>query len=132
MKKIHMLATVAIALTVSACGYNRDDRLAGGAATGAATGAVVGAVAGPPGVVAGAAIGGVAGGAIGVATTPSEVNLGRPVWNNPEVHVGRRGRAGGSAEVRATQQDLASRGLYDGPIDGVMGPRTRAAMARAQ
>lgn len=136
--RMNVIGAAALALTVAACGYTREDRVTGGAATGAATGAAVGALGGPPGMLAGAAIGGVAGGVTGAATTPSEVNLGRPVWNNPEVRVGGSQASGtrtasrGSASVRRTQQDLASRGLYDGPIDGVMGPQTRAAMARSQ
>lgn len=132
--RLNLVGAAALALTVAACGYTREDRVTGGAATGAATGAAVGALAGPPGMLAGAAIGGVAGGVTGAATTPSEINLGRPVWSNPEVRVG--GRSGSSArrtsvasaEVRRTQEDLAARGLYNGPIDGIMGPQTRAAM----
>lgn len=132
--RLNLVGASVLALTVAACGYNREDRVTGGAAAGAATGAAVGALAGPPGLVAGAAIGGVAGGVTGAATSPSQVNLGRPVWNNPEVHVGGRSSSSttrssvASAEVRRTQQDLASRGLYNGPIDGRMGPQTRAAM----
>jgi hypothetical protein len=37
------------------------------------------------GALAGAAIGAGAGAATGYATSPSDVNLGRPVWSNPEV-----------------------------------------------
>lgn len=133
--RLNLVGAAALALTMTACGYTREDRVTGGAATGAATGAAVGALAGPPGMLAGAAIGGVAGSVTGAATTPSEVNLGRPVWSNPEVRVG--GRSGSttrrssvaSAEVRRTQEDLAARGLYSGPIDGIMGPQTRAAMS---
>jgi len=138
--RLNLVGATALALTLAACGYSREDRVTGGAAAGAATGAAVGALGGPPGMLAGAAIGGVAGGVTGAATTPSEVNLGRPVWNNPEVRVGGSSttasrtshRPVASAEVRRQQQDLAARGLYSGPIDGVAGPQTRAAMARSQ
>ena len=37
-----------------------------------------------------------------------------------------------SADVRATQQQLRAAGMYDGPIDGVWGPETRAAVERFQ
>ena len=49
-KTLSLIAAAGLALAVSACGHNVEQR----AATGAATGAVVG---GPVGVVAGAAVG---------------------------------------------------------------------------
>lgn len=49
-KTLSLIATAALAVAVSACGHNVEQR----AATGAATGAVVG---GPVGAVAGAAVG---------------------------------------------------------------------------
>lgn len=88
-----MNRTMRIALVVSGlallagCGTNKTDRTAGGAATGAGTGALVGAIAGPPGAVVGAAVGAAAGGATGAVTSPKQVNLGKPVWDN-NMHVG--------------------------------------------
>jgi len=72
------LAIVSLAFLVSACGVTPGDRAVSGAGIGAAGGAVVGAMVGDP--FAGAAIGAVAGGAVGAATTPSQVDLGKPVW----------------------------------------------------
>ena len=45
-------------------------------------------------------------------------------WNNPD-------RAQ-SAEVRAMQEALKDRGYNPGPIDGLMGPRTAAALREYQ
>jgi len=73
---------IAIALagcTLAACGTTTGDRGLSGAGIGAATGAVAGALVGAP--LAGAAIGAGAGAAIGATTSPSTVDLGRPVWD---------------------------------------------------
>jgi hypothetical protein len=83
--KLHMMGVAALALSLAACGTDRTERVQGGAATGAATGAGVGALAGPVGVVAGAVIGGGAGALTGATTSSNDVNLGRPVWKDPEV-----------------------------------------------
>jgi peptidoglycan hydrolase-like protein with peptidoglycan-binding domain len=37
-----------------------------------------------------------------------------------------------AADVRAAQEQLRAAGMYDGPIDGVWGPETRAALERYQ
>ncbi|HEY5208324.1 MAG TPA: glycine zipper family protein [Stellaceae bacterium] len=71
-------AVVGLGLLVSACGYTTSDRALSGAGIGAVGGAVVGAMVGAP--LAGAAIGAAAGGVTGAATTPSQVDLGKPVW----------------------------------------------------
>ncbi|MDO9709582.1 hypothetical protein [Paracraurococcus lichenis] len=80
-----VLGAAALAVTLAACGTNSTDRTTGGAAAGAATGAGIGALGGPVGALAGAAIGGGAGAITGATTSPNEVNLGKPVWSNPEV-----------------------------------------------
>jgi hypothetical protein len=80
-----LLGAAAVVLAVATCGTRQPDRTTGGGATGAATGAAVGALGGPVGALAGAAIGAGAGAATGYATSPGDVNLGRPVWSNPEV-----------------------------------------------
>jgi hypothetical protein len=147
--KAKLLSAAALGLLVAACGTNTSDRVGGGAAAGAATGATVGAVGGPVGVLGGAAIGAGAGAATGALTTPEQVNLGRPVWNDPEVRVGGRSPASGSSasssgssysggsvssgggrsssNVREVQQALNSRGA-NVSVDGVMGPQTRNAL----
>jgi osmotically inducible lipoprotein OsmB len=69
---------VVAAMSLSACGYSTGDRALSGAGIGAAGGAVAGALVGAP--LAGAAIGAGAGAATGEVTSPSAVNLGKPVW----------------------------------------------------
>ena len=59
---------------LAACGTQMGDRLASGAMIGAGTGAVVGPV--------GAGVGAIAGAAVGAVASPSQVNLGKPVWND--------------------------------------------------
>ena len=81
ISKFALLATIAL---LSACGSSEPGRVEGSAATGAATGAAVGLVGGPIGVVAGAVIGGGAGAIAGAATTPKQVDLGKPVWQESE------------------------------------------------
>jgi len=87
MHSAPFLAATAVVLLLAGCGTNTRDRAEGGAATGAATGAVVGALGGPVGVGVGALVGAGTGAATGAATMPDQVNLGKPVWNNPETNV---------------------------------------------
>jgi len=133
--KTRMLGAVALGLMVAACGTNPEDRVTGGAAAGAATGAGVGALGGPVGALAGAAIGGGAGAVTGAVTEPSQVNLGEPVWNDPNVRVpgvtndrSRSGSMHASSDTRELQRALSQRGHDVGPIDGIYGPRTRQAV----
>jgi hypothetical protein len=72
---------------LAACGTQPKERTTGGAAAGAASGAAVGALAGPPGMAVGALVGGGAGAVTGAATSPNDVNLGKPPWTNPETRV---------------------------------------------
>jgi hypothetical protein len=81
------IAAVGALVLLAACGTNEKERTTGGAAAGAATGAGIGAIAGPPGMALGAVVGGGAGAVTGATTSPSDVNLGKPVWNNPDARV---------------------------------------------
>lgn len=72
------LTLVVAALALSGCGETAGDRGLSGAGIGAAGGAVIGAMVGAP--LVGAAIGAGAGAAAGVATSPSAIDLGKPVW----------------------------------------------------
>jgi osmotically inducible lipoprotein OsmB len=72
------LIVAAIALT--GCGTSPGDRGLSGAGLGAAGGAVIGALVGGP-VLAAAAIGAGAGAVAGLATSPSRVDLGKPIWD---------------------------------------------------
>ena len=73
-------AILAGALAVSGCGTSTGDRGLSGAGLGAATGAVIGALVGGP-VLGAAAIGAGAGAVAGMVTKPSQVDLGKPVWD---------------------------------------------------
>lgn len=75
---ILVAATTVAMLGLSACGTDPGERALTGAGVGAASGAVIGAAVGNPAL--GAAVGAVAGGVGGAATSPDQVNLGRPVW----------------------------------------------------
>jgi osmotically inducible lipoprotein OsmB len=62
------------ALLVSACGTQLGDRMASGAAIGGSAGLVAGGVGAIPGAVIGAGV--------GALTSPDQVNLGEPVWDD--------------------------------------------------
>jgi osmotically inducible lipoprotein OsmB len=79
MKRVGFkLAIVVSLLALAACGETTGDRGLTGAGIGAAVGAVGGAMVGAP--LAGAAIGAGVGAATGALTSPSSVDLGKPVW----------------------------------------------------
>ncbi len=63
---------------LAACGHTTGDRALSGAGIGAAGGAVAGALVGAP--ATGALIGAGVGAATGALTSPSQINLGRPIW----------------------------------------------------
>jgi osmotically inducible lipoprotein OsmB len=71
-------SVMALGLLLSACGSTTSDRAVSGAGIGAVAGVVGGALIGAPAI--GAAVGAAAGGTIGAVTTPSDVDLGKPVW----------------------------------------------------
>ncbi len=68
----------AVGIALSGCGTTPGDRGLSGAGIGAAGGAVIGAMVGAP--LAGAAIGAASGAVVGAATSPSAIDLGKPVW----------------------------------------------------
>jgi osmotically inducible lipoprotein OsmB len=74
MKNVLLAATAAMAL--AGCGTQMGDRMASGAAIGGGAGAVFGGVGAVPGAVIGAAVGGL--------TSPDQVNLGEPVWDDED------------------------------------------------
>lgn len=79
MKRI-MLAVVLPALlsALGACGSSTGDRAISGGAIGAGAGALGGFMIGAP--IEGALIGGAVGAGTGALTSPSQINLGRPLW----------------------------------------------------
>jgi hypothetical protein len=72
LKKIILAAVATTAL--AGCGTQMGDRLASGAAIGGSAGLVAGGVGVIPGAIVGAAVGGL--------TSPEQVNLGKPVWDD--------------------------------------------------
>jgi phage tail tape-measure protein len=80
MTMITKIAVVGAVVLLAGCGASEPGRVQGGAAAGAATGATVGLVGGPVGVVVGGVVGGGAGAIAGASTTPKQVDLGKPVW----------------------------------------------------
>ena len=87
MRKLMVVAAIGATVMLAGCGYGERERTTGGAAAGAATGAAVGVVGGPVGVLGGAAIGGGVGAVAGATTTPRQVNLGTPPWDQRGTHV---------------------------------------------
>jgi hypothetical protein len=81
MRHIKHLVAAAALLALAACGTSTQDRALSGAALGAGVGAGAGALSGGS-VLTGALLGGLVGGAGGALTSPSTVDLGRPVWRN--------------------------------------------------
>jgi hypothetical protein len=65
---------VAATVALAGCGTQMGDRLASGAAIGGGAGLVAGGVGAIPGAIVGAAVGGL--------TSPEQVNLGKPVWDD--------------------------------------------------
>ncbi len=131
------LACVAMGLmlALSACGSTAEERGLSGAGLGAAAGAVIGAVTGLS-IVQGVVIGAAAGGLTGVLTDEDTVDLGAPVWKKDKPAVSGQ-QLGGREEsdalrVRGIQQALVENGYDPGPADGVMGPKTAAAIRRYQ
>ncbi|HZB91251.1 MAG TPA: hypothetical protein VE397_07415 [Stellaceae bacterium] len=80
MHKRFTIILVLAGLGLSGCGTSAGDRGLSGAAIGAGAGAVGAAILGGP-VAAVALIGAGAGALTGVATKPSAVDLGKPVWD---------------------------------------------------
>lgn len=74
MKRVVLVLAAGFAL--AGCGTQLGDRMASGAAIGAGAGVVAGGVGAIPGALVGAAVGGL--------TSPEQVNLGEPVWDEDD------------------------------------------------
>jgi peptidoglycan hydrolase-like protein with peptidoglycan-binding domain len=123
---------IALPFLLAACGTTPQDRAITGGGIGAAGGAILGAVTGLS-VLQGALLGTGLGAAIGGLTSADSFNLGTPFWQRPDGATARRGStasAGYSKPVADIQRDLKRLGYDPGPVDGVLGPRTKAAIAR--
>jgi len=124
MSRSFLAVVLAMAVTLSACGSNTGDRAASGAGIGAAAGAAVGAVTGLS-IVQGVLIGAAAGGVLGAVTDQDTINLGDPIWASDD-------QPANNAAVSRVQAGLAKLGYDPGPVDGVMGNRTGAAIRKYQ
>ena len=126
------IVVLAAPFFLAACGSTPQDRAITGGGIGAAGGAIIGAVTGLT-VLQGALIGTGLGAAFGALTTADKVNLGEPVWKQSGRPTGTRVAATPPARSQAVvdiQRDLQRLGYDPGPIDGVLGPKTKAAIAR--
>jgi hypothetical protein len=137
-----IITTMAAALLVQGCGTLPQDRTVSGAGLGAATGAVIGAVT-TMAVLPAAAIGAAAGALTGALTGPEQVNLGKPAWKHgvqetaPTQNVSQSApppavRAASDPVVADIQSRLTVMGYDAGPVDGMFGPKTAAAIRRYQ
>jgi hypothetical protein len=142
--KIRLLGQCVLVASLAAaagCGTTTQDRGLSGAGIGATAGAIIGAVTGLS-VVEGAVLGAVGGGLTGALTKPSQVNMGDPAWKQsstaqaaPTTQAAPQTSAAQpnlNQAVSNLQSQLAARGYDPGPIDGVMGERTRAAIRAYQ
>lgn len=115
-------AALALALaTTAGCGTTPQDRGLSGAGIGAGAGAIVGAVTGLS-VLEAAALGATGGALTGIFTNKSQVDMGDPAWKqSSQAHELNN-------LVADVQGRLAARGYDPGPVDGVVGPKTRQAI----
>ncbi|MGO8920888.1 MAG: peptidoglycan-binding domain-containing protein [Stellaceae bacterium] len=118
--RIAVFGVLALGLFTAACGSDETQRSATGGLTGVGVGAAVG---GPIGAV----VGGVAG-AAGGAVLPE----GADTAAENALHKERGGAQSARNDARQAQAELAREGLYSGKIDGIVGPKTRQALAAFQ
>lgn len=121
---------LAVLFFVASCGSLPQDRAITGGGIGAAGGAIIGAITGLT-VVQGALIGTGLGAVIGGLTTADNFDLGTPFWRRDDrqanVQSASRNRSKAVADI---QRDLKRLGYDPGPVDGVIGPKTKAAIAQ--
>lgn len=124
MKRSVPATIAATALLLAACGSSTGDRAASGAGIGAGAGAVVGAVTGVS-ILHGVLIGAAAGGLTGALTDQDMINLGDPIWASKE-------QPANKSAVARVQAGLAKLNYDPGPIDGIQGAQTTAAIKAYQ
>ena len=129
IKKIVTTTLLSITLLgLGACGHTDFDRGMGGAMVGSATGAAVGAVTGMT-IAQGAVLGAAGGAVVGLATDSDQINLGKPFWKKQTSQQHYKAQ---NSSVRSIQSGLTAKGYNPGPIDGVMGNKTRRAIRAYQ
>ncbi len=124
MTKSLSLLLIGALFFLNACGTDQKDRAASGAGIGAAAGAVVGAVTGLS-ILEGVLLGAAAGGLTGAMTSEDFVNLGDPIWASDDKPANR-------SAVARVQAGLTKLGYNPGPIDGIQGSKTTAAIKSYQ
>jgi peptidoglycan hydrolase-like protein with peptidoglycan-binding domain len=124
MRRVGAVLLMGTVLFTAACGSSTGDRAASGAGIGAGVGVAVGAVTGLS-ILEGAALGAVAGGLLGGLTSEDTINLGDPIWAKDD-------QPANASAVTRVQAALTRLGYDPGPVDGVMGPKTRIAIERYQ
>lgn len=117
---------------LTGCGSLPEERAVSGAGIGAGAGAALGAVTGMS-VATGAVIGAAAGALTGGLTDKGKIDLGDPLWKRtrsrpaPMTTV-EPAHASASEVVNSIQTSLTRLGYDTGPVDGLMGSRTEAAI----
>jgi len=120
-RSVLTVTLLTLTLGLGGCGTTKQDRGLSGAGIGAGAGAIVGAVTGLT-VLEAAAIGAAGGALTGILTDESQVDMGDPAWKKSQ-------QADELSSVVAdVQSRLARRGYDPGPIDGVVGAKTRDAI----
>jgi len=133
---------VVLAFGLAACGNTSEERGITGAGLGAAGGAILGALTGLT-VLEGALIGTAAGGITGLLTDKGDFDIGDPFWKtwghhenvaagHPAKPAAHQTAAVPTQLVTRTQVGLSRLGYDPGPIDGVYGPVTSAAISEYQ
>ncbi len=123
----------AVAMTVAACGTTPEERGISGGGIGVASGALVGAITGLT-ILEGALIGAGLGVAAGVLTDAEDFNLGEPIWKSwPQfASAATETDAASASLVASVQSGLTKLGYDPGQVDGVLNPKTGAAIREYQ
>jgi len=134
-----IIAVVALGALTAACGTDTQQRAASGGLTGLGVGALVG---GPIGAIVGGAVGAAGGWAMPEGAETLALNAIHKEKSVSTTALNDVGLGGGAASgssqasqghlVRDAQNELKHEGLYQGPVDGILGPETKQAIATYQ
>jgi len=135
--RIGVIGVVALGLLMAGCGTDTQQRAASGGLTGLGVGALVG---GPVGAAVGGAVGAAGGWVMPEGADTLAINAvhkEKTAASGALNDVG-LGASSGSSQasqgriVRDAQNELKRAGLYRGPVDGILGPETKQAIAAYQ
>jgi peptidoglycan hydrolase-like protein with peptidoglycan-binding domain len=139
--RIGVVSVIALGMLVAACGSDETQRSATGGLTGIGVGAAVG---GPVGAVVGGVVGAAGGAAMpeGADTiAENAVHQERAAGQSTLREAGLAPAQGSSEaqaqtpaaeQLREAQRELEQQGLYHGKVDGILGPKTKAALSDYQ